>query len=545
MPIIAMSYRRSDSQDITGRIFDRLAGHFGSASVFRDIDNIRPGLDFREQIADALSRTNVLLAVVGPNWFGFAGGVEPRISDEGDFVRIEIETALKRSIPVIPILVSGAKMPSPAQLPESLQSFSFRHALTVDSGQDFDHHMSRLIRSIDRLVAESANRNPANEKLDDPFANPKSGLRKIAASRWTYLAAIVFFGAGSWLAWPSVNNWLHQYRSENSERSKTPPTVEITYPMNNARFSAENIAISYRFGPDSNVDRLEILVDGKPIKAITPARPRSDSSVTARDGSMFQSQGATAKNEGSVTQSEGSITVKLPLRDLQLSLIAWNGELVSEAAEIRLKYSKPRLFGFIVGVSDYFNPRLAQQYGAKDARDFAAILQNNLKSYFSDVQVQIMTDHEATRASMMGGLEWLESQVNEPGDVSVIFFSGHGMIEEKSQTFWFMPSEADPEKIRTTAVSQDDFRRTLRALPGKVLLVLDTGVRLSDIEQILVKDFTAPEIGTVVMVSCAKKETSVNFGSAQTSDFVVKIVKDIRDTKQRLYTRNCAANRPQ
>jgi len=75
--------------------------------------------------------------------------------------------------------------------------------------------------------------------------------------------------------------------------------------------------------------------------------------------------------------------------------------------------------------------------------------------------------------------------------------------------------------------------------------VLDTGVRLSDIEQILVKDFTAPEIGTVVMISCAKKQASVNFGSVQTSDFVVGIVKGIRDTKQRLYTRNCAANRPQ
>src|SRR5580693_4248260 len=120
MPRIAISYRRADSLDITGRIFDRLALHYGKGSVFRDIDNIRPGIDFRDQIADALAKTDAILVVLGPRWLGRSKGTQARIDDEADPVRIELEIALDRKIPVIPVLVSNARMPQPAQLPERI-----------------------------------------------------------------------------------------------------------------------------------------------------------------------------------------------------------------------------------------------------------------------------------------------------------------------------------------------------------------------------------------------------------------------------------------
>src|SRR4029077_17856722 len=79
MARIAISYRRSDSQDITGRIFDRLVQHFGKDTVFRDIDSIQPGIDFRTQIAAALGATDVLLVVVGPAWLGRGKGTRGRL----------------------------------------------------------------------------------------------------------------------------------------------------------------------------------------------------------------------------------------------------------------------------------------------------------------------------------------------------------------------------------------------------------------------------------------------------------------------------------
>jgi uncharacterized protein YecT (DUF1311 family) len=152
MAKIAISYRRSDSQDITGRIFDRLVQHFGKDTVFRDIDSVQPGIDFRTQIADALRTTDALLVVVGPAWFGQGKDKASRIENEADPVRIEVETALKRDIPIIPILVGGTRMPEPNELPQSLRDFAYRHAVTVDGGRDFDHHMEGLVRSLHRML---------------------------------------------------------------------------------------------------------------------------------------------------------------------------------------------------------------------------------------------------------------------------------------------------------------------------------------------------------------------------------------------------------
>src|ERR1035437_1710370 len=117
MPHIIISYRRTDTDAIAGRIRDRLAQQFGDDSVFMDIDSIPFGTDFREEIKQALVRNDVLIALVGPKWLGPRKGGHFRIMEETDPVRIEIETALKSGNVVIPVLVGRARMPSPTELP--------------------------------------------------------------------------------------------------------------------------------------------------------------------------------------------------------------------------------------------------------------------------------------------------------------------------------------------------------------------------------------------------------------------------------------------
>src|SRR5580693_5052725 len=83
MPKIAISYRRADSEAMTGRIFDRLIAHYGKDAIFRDIDDIPPGIDFRVHINQTLLKTNILLAIVGPQWLGAASdGSADRIHEE-------------------------------------------------------------------------------------------------------------------------------------------------------------------------------------------------------------------------------------------------------------------------------------------------------------------------------------------------------------------------------------------------------------------------------------------------------------------------------
>ena len=156
MPRIAISYRRDDSAGIIGRIFDRLVAHYGGESVFRDIDNIPLGVDFREHINTVLAQTDVTLVVVGKRWFGPQPRRRRRIDDPADPVRVEVETALRNRMPVVPVLVEDAAMPNVDQLPDSLKKFVYRNGLEVDSGRDFDQHIERLIRNMEPILAQRA-----------------------------------------------------------------------------------------------------------------------------------------------------------------------------------------------------------------------------------------------------------------------------------------------------------------------------------------------------------------------------------------------------
>ena len=156
MSKIVVSYRRSDSQAIAGRIVDRLIAQFGEQSVFMDVDNIPFGIDFRQHIQSVLARAEVLIAVVGPDWLGAGADGGSRIREEDDPVRVEIETALRQEIAVIPVLVDGASMPKAAALPESLRNFAFLNAAPVDVGRDFRPHVDRLVQSIDEVLVRKS-----------------------------------------------------------------------------------------------------------------------------------------------------------------------------------------------------------------------------------------------------------------------------------------------------------------------------------------------------------------------------------------------------
>jgi formylglycine-generating enzyme required for sulfatase activity len=155
MPKFFISYRRADSLDIVGRIYDRLAGHFGHDEVFLDVDTIPFGVDFRTYLTDWVSGCDGVIVVIGSRWLDcrFENGPmagQRRLDDPADFVRIEVATALARDIPVIPVLVGGSSMPGPDQLPPDLSGLAFRNAAEVRSGRDFHLHMDRLIRWLGR-----------------------------------------------------------------------------------------------------------------------------------------------------------------------------------------------------------------------------------------------------------------------------------------------------------------------------------------------------------------------------------------------------------
>jgi hypothetical protein len=149
MALIFLSYRHEDTKWIIGRIGDRLRARFGKPSVFVDVEAIPAGLDFRTHIEKVLANCDVMLAIIGPQWNGVGSSGGSRIFDEGDLVRTEIEIALKKKIPIIPVLIDRSPMPKADELPASLQPFAFLESAQLDSRSDFDVHVARLILAIE------------------------------------------------------------------------------------------------------------------------------------------------------------------------------------------------------------------------------------------------------------------------------------------------------------------------------------------------------------------------------------------------------------
>jgi TonB family protein len=171
--VIAISYRRQDSLPVAGRLYDKLQGEFGKGNVFMDFDSIPYGVDFRQHIREMLDHSKVLVALIGPDWFGRGKKRTRRIDDPSDFIRLEIAYAFERKIPVIPVLLGNTKMPTTEELPTDIQDLAFRNAITLDLGLDFHHHADRLVGGINRLLIESSRATTPNVPLDVPVIRPQ------------------------------------------------------------------------------------------------------------------------------------------------------------------------------------------------------------------------------------------------------------------------------------------------------------------------------------------------------------------------------------
>ena len=185
MPGIFLSYRREDSGGYACEaIYDGLIQRFGTSLVFRDIDTIDPGVDFVEEIEQAVASCDVLIAVIGPKWLTATDNQgRRRLDDTKDWVRLELETALNRNIRVVPMLLNGVSMPEEEALPESLKTFARRQAIEI-SEKHFRSDLNRLLQSMEKIVAKSEGKSDSipmagveSDRRDNPkgseSANPK------------------------------------------------------------------------------------------------------------------------------------------------------------------------------------------------------------------------------------------------------------------------------------------------------------------------------------------------------------------------------------
>jgi TIR domain len=159
---IFISYRREDASSAAGRLYDRLSARFSQNQIFFDIDNIDLGIDFVKAIEESVASCDVLVAVIGRHWLVTSDEQgRRRLDNPEDYVRVEIGTALKRDIRVMPVLVEGASMPQSRELPDDLKPLARRNALNVSHDRfrvDADRLVGAVERALEKTTAERRER---------------------------------------------------------------------------------------------------------------------------------------------------------------------------------------------------------------------------------------------------------------------------------------------------------------------------------------------------------------------------------------------------
>jgi hypothetical protein len=169
---VVLSYRRDETAGHAGRLYADLVRQFGAKRVFRDVDTLEPGVNFVEAIRRAVGASDVLIALIGRHWLTASDAEgNRRLDDPRDYVRLEIETALLRGIPVIPVLVQAAAMPAPEDLPAPLTPLAYQQAHELSESR-WDYDVSRLVEALEKLGLKA--QAPSSSR-DDGRAPPRRG----------------------------------------------------------------------------------------------------------------------------------------------------------------------------------------------------------------------------------------------------------------------------------------------------------------------------------------------------------------------------------
>jgi TIR domain len=178
---IFISYRRGSTAAFAGRLFDRLSAQFGKERTFMDVDGIEPGEDFVEVLESRLTDTVAMVVLIGRDWVNVKdGNGRTRLENPDDFVRLEVATALRRKVRVIPVLMDDAVMPTTQELPEDLAALSRRQAIEVSHAK-FHQDVSRLVTVLEKLLKDS-------ESTAENARRAEEAQQKVEANRLAEIA---------------------------------------------------------------------------------------------------------------------------------------------------------------------------------------------------------------------------------------------------------------------------------------------------------------------------------------------------------------------
>ena len=242
MGAVFISYRRGDSEGQARALSGDLVERVGKDAVFMDVDSIALGRDFRQILHERLGSCDIMLALIGPNWLDAKDAAgNRRLESPTDFVRQEIASALKRNIPVTPVLVQGAQMPPQERLPEDLKDLAFRNGFELSHMRwesDVREMVKRLGQGTDEIRGDwsagpaskpSVTPRKGGSRASHPVSTGTDDGSKFPVAILAAVATVLVLAVGA--AWYSMSGGSSRPAPAPEAQPKTPRAeVDPTRP---------------------------------------------------------------------------------------------------------------------------------------------------------------------------------------------------------------------------------------------------------------------------------------------------------------------------
>jgi formylglycine-generating enzyme required for sulfatase activity len=249
---IFISYRRGDSEGQARALSTELANYVDAGSIFMDVDSIALGRDFRESLHESLEACDAVLALIGPGWLDSVDAAgQRRLEEPDDFVRQEIAAALKRNIPVTPVLLQGAPMPPVERLPNDIKNLAYRNGFEL-SHTRWHSDVRELAQRLGLHAGEPGHTEFRTKTAISPAPAWLTRRRALGA------AAAAAVAAGAVVAAPSIRRLI----SKPGKPPLRPITFEFaTVDAKGARLPAEFASATVfteALGSGANLDMVAI-----------------------------------------------------------------------------------------------------------------------------------------------------------------------------------------------------------------------------------------------------------------------------------------------
>jgi hypothetical protein len=325
-----------------------------------------------------------------------------------------------------------------------------------------------------------------------------------------------------------------------AQGAKNPPVILIASPKDGSTLEANSVLISGVAEDEQGIERLEILINGKPLEEKTGRGLRLQKDVPSRR-----------------IEFNEPIPLQPGENHIRVRAVDSDGFSSEKTLVVRHVELRKNIWAVVVGINDYPNTRRLK-WAVNDARAFYRHLVDVIQ--VPEENVTLLLNQDAGLSRLRSALGTHLKKMAGKEDMVIIYFAGHGATEKDVLSpdgdgleKYMLPYDVDPEDLYASALPMREISHIFyRIQSQRIIFIADScysgasggrtislpGIRANISDSFL--DRIAGGKGTVILTASGANEVSAEDEKLKHGVFTFYLLEGLRGAadadKDRLIT---------